>query len=138
MTSAEQVIERIEVAGGVLSVRGDRIHCQLPEDAAHLLDELKAHKGEVIACLKRRAVPPMPDGVELLTWNPKRPPVAITQCAVVTDVERFVAATLQQLGRLLLRRQPDYHRLRDLVDALEQCGVVVKVAGIGSASGGRQ
>lgn len=130
MTSAEQVIERIEVAGGVLTVSGDRIRCQLPEDAAHLLDELRAHKGEVIACPKRRAIPPMPDGVELLEWKPRHPPVAITQCAVVTDVERFVAATLQQLGRLLLRRQPDYRRLRDLVDALEQVGVRVKVRGL--------
>ena len=84
------------------------------------------------SCAPVEKIPPMPPGVELLTWNPKRPPVAITQCAVVTDVESFVAATLQQLGRLLLRRQPDSRQLRDLVDALEQCGVVVRIRGVGS------
>ena len=140
MSLAEQVIERIEVAGGVLTVRGDRIRCRLPEDAAHLLDDLKAHKSEVIACLKQRDVPKMPLGVTLIAWNPKRPPVGISYCTVVNAVEGLVADSLAQLGKLLncAPRPETTRKLRDLVDALERCGVIVQIRRIGSLTGGRQ
>ena len=141
MSVAERVIERIEVAGGILTVCGNRIRCRLPEDAAHLLNDLKTHKSEVIACLNKRGIPPttettkapsapkMPPGVTLIEWNPKPPPVGISYCAVVNDVEGFITDTLTQLGKLLdSKAEPDRARkLRDLVDALEQCGVVVQV-----------
>ncbi len=140
MTSAEQVIERIEVAGGELTVCGDRIRCRLPEDAAHLLDDLKAHKTEVIVCLKQRTIPPMPDGVLLVRWEPKPAPVILTRTAVVNDVGRFIADTLMQLGKALRSKQgPTVQReMRELVDRLEQCGVIVQILGVGSAVGGRR
>ena len=83
-------------------------------------------------------IPPMPRGVKLIAWNPKRPPVGISYCAVVSDVEGFIADTLTQIGKLLnSKAEPEARRkLRDLVDVLEQCGVVVKIRGIGSPSGG--
>ncbi len=134
MTSAEQVIERIEVAGGELTVCGDRIRCRLPEDAAHLLDDLKAHKTEVIVYLKRRNMPPMPEGVRLLEWNPKPAPVILTTASVVTDVDQFICATLDELGMAMkarpatrILRVRHARRLRDLADKLEQVGVTVKV-----------
>jgi hypothetical protein len=140
MTSAEQVIERIEAVGGVLDVREGRIRCRLPEDAAHLLDDLKAHKSEVMTFLIKRDIPPMPEGVRLLEWNPKRAPVLLTTASVVTEVDQFIADTLAKLGAALRSKQgPAINRkLRELVDGLEQCGIVVKIAGIGSASGGGQ
>lgn len=139
MTFAEQVIESIEAAGGVLTVSGDRIRCRLPEDLAHLLDDLVAHKNEVIAALRERDIPPMPEGVCLLRWNPKPSPVLLTTESVVTDVDQFIADTIAQLDKALHSKQgPATHRkVRDLVDRLEQCGVVVKVHGIGSPSGGK-
>jgi hypothetical protein len=140
MMFAEQLIESVEAVGGVLTVLGDRIRCRLPEDAAHLLDELKAHKGEVIVCLKRRDIPPMPEGVRLLEWNPKPAPVLLTTGSLVTDVDQFIADTLAQLDRVLNSKQgaTAHRKVRELVDQLEQCGVVVKIAGVGSASGGGQ
>lgn len=135
MSVAEQVIGRIEVAGGVLTVRGDRIRCRLPEDLAHLLDELKAHKGEVIACLKKRAIPPMPQGVQLLRWEPKPSPVMLTRVSVslIKDVPEFIRNTLTELGQLL-EQSAEPRKLRDLIDALEECGCIVQVPRIG---GGR-
>jgi hypothetical protein len=51
MISAHDVIDRIEAAGGVLTLQGDRIRCRLPEDACPLLDELRAGRDEVFALL---------------------------------------------------------------------------------------
>jgi hypothetical protein len=140
MMFAEQLIESIEAVGGMLTVRGDRIRCRLPEDAAHLLDDLKAHKGEVIVCLKKRDIPPMPEGVRLLEWNPKPAPVLLTTASLVADVDEFIADTLTQLDTALQSKQEaaTHRKVRELVDRLEQCGVVVRIAGVGSASGGRQ
>jgi hypothetical protein len=50
---------------------------------------------------KAPSVPKMPPGVTLIAWNPKQPPVGISYCAVVNDVEGFIADTLTQLGKLL-------------------------------------
>lgn len=138
MTSAEQVMERIEVAGGVLTVRGGRIRCRLPEEAAHLLDELREHKSEVIACLNKRGIPRMPEGVQLLRWEPKPSPVMLSRVSVsvVEDVPKFIRDTLTELGQLL-EQSAEPCKLRDLVDALEQCGCIVEVPGIGSGGGRR-
>ena len=98
MISAENVIERIEVAGGVLALNGERIRCRLPEDATNLLDELRAQRDEVLLLLrKRQRIPLMPPGVRLVSWDLKHPPVAIETCAVVTDSALFARSTLEQL-----------------------------------------
>lgn len=132
MRVAEQVIECIEVAGGVLTVRGDRLRCRLPEEAAHLLDDLKTHKREVIACLKKRSIPPMPQGVQLVRWEPKPAPVLLSRVTVVNDVPKFIRTTLADLDKAL-RSEPEATGTRDLVDRLEQCGVVVRIHGIGGS-----
>lgn len=54
MSVAESVVERIEGAGGALRVSGERIRYRLPEDAAHLLGGLRAHKQEVLLLLRKR------------------------------------------------------------------------------------
>jgi len=81
---------------------------------------------------KAPSAPAMHPGVTLIAWNPKHPPVGISYCTVVNDVEGFIADTLTQLGELLdSKPMPETtRRLRDLVDALEQCGVIVWIRGI--------
>jgi hypothetical protein len=73
--------------------------------------------------------PKMPPGVTLIEWNPKSPPVGIFHCSVVNDVEGLVADRLTQLGELLNSQAESEttRELRDLVDILEQCGVIVQV-----------
>ena len=130
MTSAETVVERIEVAGGVLALNGQRIRFRLPEDAADLLDELRAHKDEVLLLLrKREEIPVMPPGLRLMRWEPKPAPVLLTHYAVVTDVLRFISMTLLELKAALAgkRWQSGHWSVRELVDRLEQCGVLVEI-----------
>ena len=130
MTSAETVVERIEVAGGVLALNGQRIRFRLPEDAADLLDELRAHKDEVLLLLrKREEIPVMPPGVRLMRWEPKPAPVLLMHYAVVTDVLRFISMTLLELKAALAgkRWQSGHWSVRELVDRLEQCGVIVQI-----------
>jgi hypothetical protein len=137
MTSAETVVDRIEVAGGILALSGERIRFRLPEDAADLLDGLREHKDEVVLLLKRREkIPVMPPGVRLTRWEPKPAPVVLTQCSIVTDVPKFISSTLRQLKAALTgkRWQSGHWSVRELTDRLEQCGVLVR---IGEAERGR-
>jgi hypothetical protein len=130
MSVADSIVERIECAGGVLAVKGERIRVRLPEDAAHLLEELRAHKDEVLSLLRRREeIPAMPRGVRLVHWEPKPAPVILTHCTVVTDVDRFIRMTLRELKAALAGNQwqSGHRSAHELVDRLEQCGVCVEI-----------
>jgi hypothetical protein len=128
MTDGEQVVDRIEGVGGVLGLNGDRIRCLLPKDAAHLLDELRAHRDEVIVLLrKREEIPPMPFRVHLVRWNLRRPPVAIETCTVVTDPALFAKVTLEQLGMALASPESTDSNVSGLIDRLSQVGVIVTI-----------
>jgi transcription initiation factor IIE alpha subunit len=48
-----ELVESVLRAGGVLKLAGDTVRYRLPEDAAHLVDELKEHKPELIELLRR-------------------------------------------------------------------------------------
>jgi hypothetical protein len=131
MNVAESVVERIAGVGGVLAVNGERIRVRLPEDAAHLLDELRAYKNEVLSLLrKREEIPAMPPGVRLLHWEPNPAPVILTHYAVVTDVERFISMTLLELKAALAGKpwQSGHRSVRELVDRLAQCGIILQVS----------
>lgn len=131
MNIAERVVERIEGVGGMLAVNGERIRVRLPEDSAHLLEELRAHKDEVLSLLRRREeIPSMPPGIRLLHWEPNPAPVILTHYAVVTDVPRFISMTLLELKAALAgkRWQAGHRSVRELVDRLAQCGIILQVS----------
>jgi len=71
----------------------------------------------------------MPPGVRLLRWEPKNPPIAIIRMGIVGNVHKFVAATLLQLRARLVGKDSlaGNWSLRELVDRLEQVGVVVEI-----------
>jgi hypothetical protein len=151
--TAPELLTTIESIGGVLSLNGDRIHYELPEDAAPMLDVLRQCRDEVVRLLRGRdgpqvcrrshpdlyavaleeaahaGPPPMPPGVTLLQWAPLSPPIAIESWAVVNDVPQFVQTTLSQLQAAISGENwLDGNRsIRDLVDRLEQVGVKVSV-----------
>jgi hypothetical protein len=77
----------------------------------------------------------MPPGVRLLKWEPKNPPIAIVRMGIVSNVPKFVAATLLQLKAPLENKDflAGNWSLRELVDRLEQVGVMVKVESTQSA-----
>jgi len=154
--TAPELIQRVEAVGGVLSLNGDRLHYELPEDAAPILDVLRQCRDEVVRLLRGRegpqipgknrpdpyvvaleaaaqvGPPPMPPGVTLLQWAPLSPPVAIERWAVVTDVPRFAETTLSQLRAAISGKNwlAGNRSIRELVDRLEQVGVKVSVKGM--------
>jgi hypothetical protein len=71
----------------------------------------------------------MPPGVRLLKWQPKDPPIAIVHMGIVSNVPKFVAATLLQLRARLEGKDSlvGNWSLRELVDRLEQVGVAVEI-----------
>jgi len=129
MSRALEIVSEIEALGGCLSLDGgDAIRYRVPEYAAHFVNELRAHKDELLSLLRRREeLPALPPGAQLVHWEPKPAPVILTHYSVVTDVDRFIRITLLELKATLAgkRWQSGHWSVRDLVDRLEQCGVRV-------------
>ncbi len=105
--------------------------------AAWLVPELQQHREELIELLRdSEPPPPMPPGVRLLRWQPKNPPIAIVRMGIVSEVDKFVCATLRELRARLEGKDflAGNWSLRELVDRLEQVGVVVSVEGTQSSA----
>lgn len=127
MTTVDDLIDRIEAAGGTLSVNGQQIRCRLPQEASRLLEEMRARRNELHLFLSRRElVSAMPNGVRLIHWNLKEPPVVIESCSVVTDPARFATTTLEQL-RATLKNPKCWvgWNVAQLIKRLDQVGVSV-------------
>jgi hypothetical protein len=128
--TAIELMHAVQNAGGSLALNDDQIKYALPKWAAWLIFELKQNREELIGLLREGSTPPpMPDGVRLLRWKPKNPPIAIVHIGIVNDVDKFVGATVRQLRARLEGNDflAGNWSLRELVDRLEQVGVVVKV-----------
>lgn len=141
MTVVDMVSE-VEAAGVAFRLDGERIRVWYPnnerrEKLAGRIALLRVQRAEVAAYLKaRNAIPPMPEGVHLVRWEPKPAPVLLTQYSVVTDALKFISTTLLELKAALAgkRWQSGHWSVRELTDRLEQCGVLVQ---IGEARPGR-
>ena len=152
--TAPELIQTIEAVGGVLTLKGDRIRYELPEDAAPMIETLRQYRDEVVGVLRERGwregresqldpyavaldkttqcePPPMPKGVRLLRWAPERPPVVIERWAVVNDVPQFIQTTLGQLQAAMAGKNwlAGNRSVRELLERLEQAGVKVNVEG---------
>ena len=131
MNLAAELVERVELAGGTLALHGDRITYDLPEEIAPMLDELRAHRDEVVRVLQQRQeVPAMPPGVRLVRWSLKEPPVAIEMCTtVVINPDRFAKSTLLQLQAALKGKRwlAGHWTTAELVERLKQVGVEVEL-----------
>ena len=129
MNRAVELVERIESAGGVLILQGDCITYDLPPEID--VDELRAHRDEVVRVLQQRQeVPTMPPGVRLISWELKEPPVAIEMCTtVVINPARFAKSTLLQLQAALKGKRwlAGHWSTAELVERLKQVGVEVEL-----------
>ena len=136
MSELLEIVSRLEAAGGKLTLDGERVRYSVPSEDAEaraLLAELRKDREKVRAFLRARAaIPAMPPGVRLVHWEPKPAPVILTHYVVVTDVSRFISMTLLELKAALAgkRWQSGHRSVRELVDRLEQCGVVLQVSGV--------
>ena len=128
--TAVEVLHAVEKAGGALALDGSRIKYTIPKRATWLVPELRQQREEIVALLQRRtALPPMPNGVRLVRWAPKQPPVVLEQCSVVIDVDKFIFATLAQLRARLEGKDflAGNWPLRELIERLEQVGIEVEM-----------
>jgi hypothetical protein len=135
--NAPEVLEAVQDSGGSLTLSGERIQYILPDSAVWLVPELKQNREELIGLLRGAASPPpMPPGVRLLKWEPRDPPIAIVHIGIVNNVDRFVGATVRQLRARLEGKDflAGNWSLRELVDRLEQVGVVVSIENTRSCS----
>jgi hypothetical protein len=57
---AEELIQAVEAAGGALKAQGDKLACELPQEAEHLIPELQAQKLAILEILRRRTAVPWP------------------------------------------------------------------------------
>lgn len=48
------LLSLVERAGGILTLRDDRVVCEVPEDAAHFLPELRQRRDDVLRLLQQR------------------------------------------------------------------------------------
>jgi hypothetical protein len=123
----DDLIDRIRAAGGTLTINGQKIRCRLPQEASRLLEEVRQRRDEVHLFLSRRElVSAMPNGVRLIRWNLKEPPVTIERWSVVTDPARFAKTTLKQL-RIALGSPNRWvgWNVAQLIKRLDQVGVSV-------------
>jgi hypothetical protein len=128
--NAPEILEAVENVGGSLKLNGERIQYVLPDSAVWLVPELKRNREELIGLLREVRTPPqMPPGVRLLKWEPKTPPVVIVRMGIVSNVDKFIDATLRELRARLEGKDflAGNWSLRELVDRLEQVGVKVTV-----------
>jgi hypothetical protein len=128
--NASEVLDAVQDLGGSLTLNGERIQYEIPTSADWLITELRQHRGELVELLKECEIPPlMPPGVRLVKWEPKKPPVAIVRMGIVTNVDKFIGATLRELRARLDSKDflAGNWPLRELVDRLEQVGVMVSI-----------
>jgi hypothetical protein len=68
-----EIVEAVVAAGGELAVNGSRIHYQIPEEAAPLLDELRRHKPDILYLLRRKAFSHLVPFLGKQVWSPAGP-----------------------------------------------------------------
>jgi len=135
VVNVADMVGAIEAAGVWFRLEGEKLRVYYPDEErrAELAEEvavLRNHRVEVGAYLKARSVlPPMPDGVRLVRWEPKTAPIALTAVEIVTEVPKFITITLLELKAALAGKRwlAGHRNIRELTDRLEECGVVVEV-----------
>jgi hypothetical protein len=138
--TAIEVLHAVEKAGGSLALNGCQIKYKIPKPAMWLVTELKQHREDLIGLLSGGEIrPAMPPGVRLLKWEPKNAPIAIVRMGIVSNVPKFIAATLLELQARLEGKDflAGNWSLRELVDRLEQVGVAVEIESSPTCGGER-
>ena len=151
-------LEELRRLGFEVEALGDKVRVRHPTqnpppDALPLLEYLRKHKAEVLTKLtvpspdepsdegnandilcevaaEASASPPaLPLGVRLVSYAPKKPPVGIESWSVVTDVEKFIQATLADLDARLNNPVAIHGgwSVWQMLDRLQQVGLTVEI-----------
>lgn len=122
ISTSIELVRIVEATGGRFEVEGDRLAVAPKSAAAPVREELRQHKQEIIDLLTCRSQ--MPDGVLLISWAPRDPPVCLSPCEVVVNVPKFISTTLRQLDACLRGETwlSGHWGLQGLLDRLTACG----------------
>ena len=144
----------IEAAGDRVRVR----HQSQPRpEALPLLEYIRQHKADVLAALTGpqplhkdeptadakgdadaldglvAEAPPLPpplsSALRLISYLPKKPPVALEQCSIVTNLDLFIQTTLADLEAKLNHPTPIPWgwTVQQMLDRLRQVGLVIEI-----------
>jgi hypothetical protein len=98
---ARSLIQAVEANGGRIRVDGDWLVIHPRKAGEPIADALRLYKAEIVDFLHRtkprKDLPPMPPGVRLVRWEPKKPPVRLPSGGEVVEIELFARSTLRQL-----------------------------------------
>ena len=112
-TDILDAIEEFESKGGALVCEGESISVTYPPDRKHelepILATLRATRQRVAGLVRelRQGVaaapqcPPLPAGVKLVRYEPKKAPVAVAPVTIVIDVRKFIETHLAELDARL-------------------------------------
>jgi hypothetical protein len=152
VTDLEGYIEEAERLGCTFRLEGDQVKVEYPEEVREsvwpILEKLRPKRDEVRQLLYKHppgvpapaGCPPLPPGVRLVRYAPKTPPVAVQPCSIVTDVDKFIAAYLQDLDwRLKNPKGYAAAPLPEILSKLAEVGLELELeAPVPAASRGRE
>ena len=154
----------IEAAGDLVRVRRQS---QPQPEALPLLEYIRQHKADVLAALTGPQPlhkdeptadakgdadaldglvaeapplpPPLPSGLRLISYLPKKPPVALEQCSIVTNLDLFIQTTLADLEAKLNHPTPTPWgwTVQQMLVRLRQVGLVIEVEKMAASKSGR-
>ncbi len=153
-----RALEQLRRLGFEIAALGDKVRVRHPArnpppEALPLLEHLRKHKAEVLAKLTvpshdepsnegnandilcevaaeaSASPPPLPLGVRLVSYAPKKPPIGIESWSVVTDVETFIRTTLADLDARLNNPVAIHGgwSVWQMLDRLRQVGLEVEI-----------
>ena len=131
---ASEIIEIIASAGGRIWLVEDKLRVLLPESLRPMVELIRSRKLELVE--KLAETPAMPAGLRLIRWEPETPPVQLSRCETVTDVDKFTRATLRQVEARLKGNGwlAGNWKLSTLLDRLAAVGCWVAVSLTGRSS----
>jgi hypothetical protein len=133
---AIEILAEAEAMGLQFRLVGGKVRTLFPANdqtrVAPVLERLRTNRDQIAHVLRQRGeIPLMPPGVQLVSWKLRKPPIVIQRWSVVTDPALFAERTLEQLEAALAGKDclAGHRTVRELLDRLEQVGVVVSVRG---------
>lgn len=137
--TAFDVLDRLADLGCAVRVEGEKLKVRGPNlpEVAGLVSELRARRNDALAILREaESNPPsleevkavLPEGVRLVSYQPKQPPFDVAPVSVVTNAGKFYRAYLRDL-KARIEKPEGYHcpLLADILSKLSDAGLELQV-----------
>jgi hypothetical protein len=142
MRASGSPIDRLRELGGSLWLDGETVRCRIPRgnpESRDVVAYLRRNREAIAAMLRdqvSKAPTPdeiassLPPGVELVSYNPKDSPFAVSPVSVVTDAGKFFRAYLADLSRRIAHpRTQSCAPLAEIMAKLASAGLELRITG---------